>query len=83
MSLTRSSAPIPRHLLVLECIGTCLIIIGVIESFGPQLLMPGPLRFDGYGFVLVALGITLVLPLLGHLLRLSPAAIAEDHPGYR
>lgn len=63
---------IPRRLLALECAGTSLMIVGVIESFGLQLLMPAALRFDGYGFVLMLLGMLLVLPLMHYLTRLQP-----------
>jgi hypothetical protein len=59
---------VPRRLIVLEVIGTALIIIGVLESLGPQLLVPDFLRFAGYGFVLIATGIALITPLVGHLL---------------
>lgn len=57
-------APIPRSLLALECCGTALMIVGIIESFGLQLLMPETLRFTGYGLVFIAIGFLLILPLM-------------------
>jgi hypothetical protein len=56
--------PIPRSLLALECCGTALMIVGIIESFGLQLLMPQALRFSGYGLVFIAIGFLLILPLM-------------------
>jgi hypothetical protein len=72
MPRTQPSDQVPRRLIVLEVIGTALIIIGILESLGPQLLVPDPLRFTGYGLVLIATGVALVTPLIGHLL-LAPA----------
>jgi hypothetical protein len=56
--------PIPRSLLALECCGTALMIIGIIESFGLQVLMPAALRFTGYGLALIGVGFLLILPLM-------------------
>jgi hypothetical protein len=69
MPRNHPTTQVPRRLIVLEVIGTALILVGILESLGPQLLMPVPLRFNGYGLVLIVMGIWLITPLVGHLLQ--------------
>jgi hypothetical protein len=55
---------IPRSLLTMECCGVALMIIGIIESFGLELLVPAALRFTGYGLLLIGIGFLMILPLM-------------------
>jgi hypothetical protein len=61
---------IPFRLLLIDAVGAVLVAVGILELLetGPQ-LVPAALQFPGIGFVLLATGSLLMLPVPVWLLR--------------
>jgi hypothetical protein len=58
---TRNKARLPAGFIILDLIGTLLVLAGVFERFGPTL--PGPVGqwMAGYGWLLMIAGVFCVL----------------------
>jgi len=69
---TQKLPGIPVRLLVLDAIGTVLLVLGLMELFNPGDEPP----FPGYGWVLTGMGLLIMLPaiagIVSHLLKNRP-----------
>lgn len=60
---------LPPVLLFLDVLGTGLLVLGILEGFTAQGVLPDSLKFESYPFVLVGVGVALMAPLFLHIIR--------------
>ncbi len=58
---------VPVRLIVLDVLGTVLLMTGLVRLFAGVHFLPEQLRLKDYGFALIFTGIVLMLPLMVHL----------------
>lgn len=58
---------LPWRLLVLDLIGSAVFTLGLLKLVLDFETLPSPLRFDHYGWALIALGVALWFPALLHI----------------
>ncbi len=69
--MTDGKFPIPPKLLVLDLIGTLLLVVGIVEWLvEPGMLVPEAWHFPFYAQLMIAAGIALILPLVLYLFEL-------------
>ena len=57
-------------LLVLDLVGTALLVLGAIGHFGGSgSLLPEALRFPGHNFVLISAGVALIVPYMTYVIN--------------
>jgi len=69
---------IPLSLIILDFIGTALLLLGLADWLADAGLVPESLRFANYPIALVIIGGLLILPLLLHIIKF---AAANKQPG--
>jgi len=65
---------IPLKLLALDMIGTLLFAVGLADLFANTQLVPEALRFEGYAVVLIVVGVSLMAPLVVHVVKVAAGA---------
>ena len=57
---------LPLHLLLLDALGTGLLIIGLLELFMQIGLVPEIARIPAFEWIMIAVGVLLMMPLITH-----------------
>ena len=74
--VAKKNVRLPKHLLILDAIGTIILAFGLIEWIGDFNVIPESLQFNYYNFFLIAVGIIFMLPLIFFIIN----GILGKHP---
>ena len=64
MDQNKASLKIPINLIVLDFIGTILIVLGLIKMFGGIEIIPSQYLLDDNGWTLILVGACLMVPFI-------------------
>ena len=70
MDQNKASLKIPINLIVLDFIGTILIVLGLIKMFGGIEIIPSQYLLDDNGWTLILVGACLMLPFILFIIQL-------------
>ena len=70
MDQNKASLKIPINLIVLDFIGTILIVLGLIKMFGGIEIIPSQYLLDDNGWTLILVGVCLMLPFILFIIQL-------------
>ena len=70
MEQNKAGLKIPINLIVLDFIGTILIVLGLIKMFGGIEIIPSQYLLDDNGWTLILVGACLMLPFILFIIQL-------------
>ena len=70
MEQNKAGLKIPINLIVLDFIGTILIVLGLIKMFGGIEIIPSQYLLDDNGWTLILVGACLILPFILFIIQL-------------
>ena len=70
MEQNKAGLKIPINLIVLDFIGTILIVLGLIKMFGGIEIIPSQYLLDDKGWTLILVGACLMLPFILFIIQL-------------
>ena len=68
---TKKTLNIPVSLIILDFLGTALLVLGLADWLADTGFVPESLRFENYPIALVIIGGLLILPLLLHIIKFA------------
>jgi hypothetical protein len=76
----RTALSIPPRLLILDAIGTLLLVLGIAEQFTGMRVWPAALQFAGDGIAIMVVGALLVLPMFLHINQVVTRRLEGQRP---